>query len=156
MSQYYRVYAAIDLDAVCHNISEIKKLVGPDTKIMPVIKADGYGHGAVPVAKALNKIGVDGFAVAIIEEGIALRKQGITKPILILGYTSEYQYASLIQHEIEQTVFSYEMAEAISKFAVTMKKDARIHIKVDTGMNRIGFKPTEESVGAGILPCRKR
>ena len=106
MNQYYRVYAAIDLDAVCHNISEIKKLVGPDTKIMPVIKADGYGHGAVPVAKALNKIGVDGFAVAIIEEGIALRKQGIT-----------------------------------------MKKDARIHIKVDTGMNRIGFKPTEESVG---------
>ena len=147
MNQYYRVYAAIDLDAVCHNISEIKKLVGPDTKIMPVIKADGYGHGAVPVAKALNKIGVDGFAVAIIEEGIALRKQGITKPILILGYTSEYQYASLIQHEIEQTVFSYEMAEAISKFAVTMKKEARIHIKVDTGMNRIGFKPTEESVG---------
>ena len=64
MNQYYRVYAAIDLDAVCHNISEIKKLVGPDTKIMPVIKADGYGHGAVPVAKALNKIGVDGFAVA--------------------------------------------------------------------------------------------
>ena len=60
MNQYYRVYAAIDLDAVCHNISEIKKLVGPDTKIMPVIKADGYGHGAVPVAKALNKIGVDG------------------------------------------------------------------------------------------------
>lgn len=147
MNHYYRVYAAIDLDAVCHNISEIKKLVGPDTKIMPVIKADGYGHGAVPVAKALNKIGVDGFAVAIIEEGIALRKQGITKPILILGYTSEYQYASLIQHEIEQTVFSYEMAEAISKFAVTMKKEARIHIKVDTGMNRIGFKPTEESVG---------
>lgn len=147
MNQYYRVYAAIDLDAVCHNISEIKKLVGPDTKIMPVIKADGYGHGAVPVAKALNKIGVDGFAVAIIEEGIALRKQGITKPILILGYTSEYQYASLIQYEIEQTVFSYEMAEAISKFAVTMKKEARIHIKVDTGMNRIGFKPTEESVG---------
>ena len=95
----------------------------------------------------MNKIGVDGFAVAIIEEGIALRKQGITKPILILGYTSEYQYASLIQHEIEQTVFSYEMAEAISKFAVTMKKEARIHIKVDTGMNRIGFKPTEESVG---------
>ena len=66
MNQYYRVYAAIDLDAICQNISEIKKIVGPDTKIMPVIKADGYGHGAVPVAKALNKIGVDGFAVAII------------------------------------------------------------------------------------------
>ena len=160
MNQYYRVYAAIDLDAICQNISEIKKIVGPDTKIMPVIKADGYGHGAVPVAKALNKIGVDGFAVAIIEEGIALRKQGITKPILILGYTSEYQYASLIQHEIEQTVFSYEMAEAISKFAVTMKKEAKIHIKVDTGMNRIGFKPTEESVGQvqriRKLPRRRR
>ena len=111
-----------------------------------MIKADGYGHGAVPIAKELNKIGVDAFAVAILEEGITLRNNGIRQPILILGYTSEYQYSSLIQYEIEPTVFCYEMAESLSKIAQALGKDAKIHIKLDTGMNRIGFKPTKESV----------
>lgn len=145
MNQYYRVHAVIDLDAICHNIKEVKRIVGPDVKVMPVIKADGYGHGSVPVAKALNEIGVDAFAVAIIEEGITLRNNGIRQPILILGYTSEYQYSSLIQYEIEPTVFCYEMAESLSKIAQALGKDAKVHIKVDTGMNRIGFQPTEES-----------
>lgn len=145
MNQYYRVHAVIDLDAICHNIKEVKHVVGPDVKVMPVIKADGYGHGSVPVAKALNEIGVDAFAVAIIEEGITLRNNGIRQPILILGYTSEYQYSSLIQYEIEPTVFCYEMAESLSKIAQALGKDAKVHIKVDTGMNRIGFQPTEES-----------
>lgn len=146
MNQYYRVHAVIDLDAICHNITEVKRVVGPDVKVMPVIKADGYGHGAVPVAKALNKVGVDAFAVAIIEEGITLRNHGIKQPILILGYTSEYQYSSLIQYEIEPTVFCYEMAQSLSKIAQALGKNAKIHIKVDTGMNRIGFQPTEQSV----------
>lgn len=75
MNQYYRVHAVIDLDAICHNIREVKRVVGEGVKVMPVIKADGYGHGAVPIAKELNKIGVDAFAVAILEEGITLRKQ---------------------------------------------------------------------------------
>ena len=146
MNQYYRVHAVIDLDAICHNIEEVKRVTGPDVKVMPVIKADGYGHGAVPIAKALNEIGVDAFAVAIIEEGITLRKNGITQPIVILGYTSEYQYSSLIQYEIQPTVFCYEMAESLSRIAAALGKDARIHIKLDTGMNRIGFKPTIESL----------
>ena len=146
MNQYYRVHAVIDLDAICHNIREVKRVVGEGVKVMPVIKADGYGHGAVPIAKELNKIGVDAFAVAILEEGITLRNNGIRQPILILGYTSEYQYSSLIQYEIEPTVFCYEMAESLSKIAQALGKDAKIHIKLDTGMNRIGFKPTEESV----------
>lgn len=146
MNQYYRVHAVIDLDAICHNIEEVKRVIGPDVKVMPVIKADGYGHGAVPIAKALNEIGVDAFAVAIIEEGITLRKNGITQPIVILGYTSEYQYSSLIQYEIQPTVFCYEMAESLSRIAAALGKDAKIHIKLDTGMNRIGFKPTRESL----------
>lgn len=146
MNQYYRVHAVIDLDAICHNIEEVKRVTGPDVRVMPVIKADGYGHGAVPIAKALNEIGVDAFAVAIIEEGITLRKNGITQPIVILGYTSEYQYSSLIQYEIQPTVFCYEMAESLSRIAAALGKDARIHIKLDTGMNRIGFKPTIESL----------
>ena len=145
MNQYYRVHAVIDLDAICHNIKEVKRVIGPGVKVMPVIKADGYGHGAVPIAKALNEIGVDAFAVAIIEEGITLRNNGITQPIVILGYTSEYQYSSLIQYEIQPTVFCYEMAESLSRIASALGKDAKIHIKLDTGMNRIGFKPTRES-----------
>lgn len=146
MNQYYRVHAVIDLDAICHNINEVKRVVGPEVKVMPVIKADGYGHGAVPIAKELNKIGVDAFAVAILEEGITLRNHGIQQPIVILGYTSEYQYSSLIQYEIEPTVFCYEMAESLSKIASALGKDAKVHIKLDTGMNRIGFKPTKESL----------
>lgn len=146
MNQYYRVHAVIDLDAICHNINEVKRVIGPEVKVMPVIKADGYGHGAVPIAKELNKIGVDAFAVAILEEGITLRNHGIKQPIVILGYTSEYQYSSLIQYEIEPTVFCYEMAESLSKIASALGKDAKVHIKLDTGMNRIGFKPTKESL----------
>jgi len=146
MNEYYRVHAVIDLDAICHNIKEVKRVIGPDVKVMPIIKADGYGHGAVPIAKALNEIGVDAFAVAIIEEGITLRKNGITQPIVILGYTSEYQYSSLIQYEIQPTVFCYEMAESLSKIAAALGQNAKIHIKLDTGMNRIGFKPTRESL----------
>ena len=146
MNQYYRVHAVIDLDAICHNIKEVKRVIGPGVKVMPVIKADGYGHGAVPIAKALNEIGVDAFAVAIIEEGITLRNNGITQPIVILGYTSEYQYSALIQYEIQPTVFCYEMAESLSRIASALGKDAKIHIKLDTGMNRIGFKPTRESL----------
>lgn len=146
MNSYLRVYAEIDLDAIRDNIREIKRHIGTKTKLMAIIKADGYGHGSVPIANALRDEGVDGFGVAIIEEGILLRKRGIKQPILILGYTSQYQYAELIQYELTQTVFQYSMAESISKFAVTMGRTARIHIALDTGMNRIGFQDTEESV----------
>lgn len=146
MEKYLRVYAEINLDAINHNIKEVKKAVGEQAKVMAVIKADGYGHGAVMVANSLNQIGIDGFAVAIIEEGIELRKRGIQKPILILGYTSPYQYGELVQYGLTQTVFRYEMAEKISEFAVLLGKTAKIHIKLDTGMNRIGFKDNEESI----------
>lgn len=146
MNSYLRVHADIDLDAIKKNIKEVKKAVGDSTKVMAIIKADGYGHGAVPCAKALTKVGVDAFGVAIIEEGIILRKNGIKQPILILGYTSEYQMSRMIQYELTQTVFELEMAKNISKYAVALNKKAKIHIKIDTGMNRIGFKDSDENI----------
>ena len=142
MTQYMRVYAQIDLDAIRHNIKEIRKKVGNDTKIMLVIKADGYGHGSVPVAQALQEQ-VEAFCVATIEEGILLRNRGITKTILILGYTAKEQYPQLIQYDLSQTVFEYEMAEGISKLAVAMNKKGKINIAIETGMNRIGFFDNE-------------
>ena len=89
MNQYYRVHAVIDLDAICHNIREVKRVVGEGVKVMPVIKADGYGHGAVPIAKELNKIGVDAFAVAILEEGITLRNNVRSCMFCSRGSTSD-------------------------------------------------------------------
>lgn len=143
---YFRVQANINLDAICNNINAIRQVIKPGTKIMAVIKADGYGHGASHIAAALNEIGVDAFAIAILEEGVDLRQRGIDKPMLILGYTPKEQYADLVKYDISQTVFEYSMAEEISKQAVKQGKHGRIHIKVETGMNRIGFFDTDESI----------
>lgn len=143
---YYRVQANVNLDAIRHNIIEIREKLHAGTKIMAIIKADAYGHGAVPVAKAIDQIGVDAYGVAIIEEAIELRDAGITKPILILGYTPKEQYSLVIANDVMQTVFQYEMAKALSEEAKTQGKVAKIHIKIDTGMSRIGFSDTPESL----------
>lgn len=145
-THYFRVQANINLDAICNNINAIRQVIQPGTKIMAVIKADGYGHGASHIATALNEIGIDAFAIAILEEGVDLRQRGIDKPMLILGYTPKEQYADLVKYDISQTVFEYSMAEEISKQAVKQGKNGRIHIKVETGMNRIGFPDTDESI----------
>ncbi|MDE7325179.1 MAG: alanine racemase [Lachnospiraceae bacterium] len=147
---YYRVYAKINLDALCSNIINIRKLVRPQTKIMAVIKADGYGHGAVPIARAFDQLDVGGecvvasYGVAIVEEGIELRRAGITKPILVLGYTPPELVAKAVQNDITLTVFEYSLAEKISREAVAQGRVAAIHIKVDTGMGRIGYAGTKE------------
>lgn len=145
-AHYFRVQANINLDAICNNIEAIRQVIQPGTKIMAVIKADGYGHGASRIASVLNEIGIDAFAIAILEEGVDLRLRGINKPMLILGYTPKEQYADLVKYDISQTVFDYNMAEEISKQAVLQGKTGRIHIKLETGMNRIGFADTEESL----------
>lgn len=146
MEEYFRVKAEVDLSAIVHNIKEVMRVVGKDIKVMAVIKADGYGHGAVPIAQELDKIGIGGYAVAIMEEAIELRKAGTKTPILILGFTAPAQYKTLIEHNVAMTMFSYEMAKELSDVAVSTGNEAKIHIKVDTGMNRIGFKPTQESL----------
>ena len=145
MKEYYRVKANIDLDAICENIKETRKIIKPGTKIMGIIKADGYGHGAIPIARALNEL-VDEYGVAILEEGLELRRAGIQKPILILGFTPNEQHKDMIAYDIMTSVFQYQMAENISKEACRQGKVAKIHIKLDTGMGRIGFKMEEESI----------
>lgn len=144
MKEYYRVYADIDLDAIYENVKNAKALLKKDTKMMAIVKADGYGHGAVEVARQIDEL-VDAYGVAILEEGIELRKAGFTKPILILGYTPKPLYPAMIRYDIATAVFTMEMAIEISDTAVAMHKNANIHIKLDTGMSRIGFAITKES-----------
>lgn len=143
--KYDRTYVEIDLEAIRHNILQEKENVGNSVKMMAVIKADAYGHGDIRVAEALNDI-VDAYGVAVVEEALRLRQNGVGKMILILGYTGDEWFEDVILHHISQTVYSYEMAEKLSDAAVRLGKTAHIHIKVDTGMSRIGFLPTADSV----------
>ena len=143
--RYYRTYAAVDLDALCSNILNTKKRVGADTKIMAVVKADGYGHGAVPIARAFDELMDNGkpvvaaYGVAMVEEGIELRRAGITKPILVLGHITPGEIAEAVRYKIAVTVSNFDSAQAASQAAVLQGSRARIHIKVDTGMGRIGY-----------------
>lgn len=146
MNRYRRVHAEIDLDAVIHNMEAMHGIISEETKIMAVIKADGYGHGAVEIAGAIDHLDyLYGYAVATVEEGQILRNHGITKPILILGYAFPEQYEKMIKAEIRPTVFTREMAEELSQAAERAGTDCRIHFAVDTGMSRIGYQVTEES-----------
>lgn len=141
---YFRTQAAIDLDAVEYNFNNTRKKLPKAAKILCVIKADAYGHGAVPIAKFLqNKC--DFFGVACIEEAVELIKAEIEKPILILGYAAPEVYNIVVEHDIRIPVFSYEMAKALSDEAVIQNKTALFHFCIDTGMSRIGFQTDTES-----------
>lgn len=141
-----RVYASVDLDAIRHNVLEVRKRVGEKTGIMAVIKADGYGHGACEIARALDGI-ADYYAVATIEEGVQLRRLGIETPIMILSYVFPEHYAEAIREDIELTVFDKESASELSYIAKIVGKTAKVHIALDTGMSRIGFDLSEASAG---------
>jgi len=143
---YYRAQVNINLDAIRSNINEIRRHLKKDTKLMVIVKADAYGHGAVAVSKALENGLADAFGVAIIEEAVELRKAGITKPILILGFTPREQFDLVVSYDVIQTVYQYEMAQELSKEAIKQGKTAKIHIKVDTGMSRLGFSDSQESI----------
>ncbi|NLP16059.1 MAG: alanine racemase [Clostridiales bacterium] len=143
---YYRVQANINLDAIRSNIRQIRNSIDKDTKLMVIVKADAYGHGAVAISKALENGMVDAYGVAIIEEAIELRKAGIKKPILILGYTPMEQFDLVVSYDVMQTVYQYEMAKKLSEEAVKQNKTARIHIKIDTGMSRLGFSDSYETI----------
>ncbi|MDO4847851.1 MAG: alanine racemase [Clostridiaceae bacterium] len=141
-----RAYAVIDLDALRANAQAVIDKVGPDVKIMSIVKTDAYGHGAVPVARELEDLGVDYFGVASVDEGVLLRKHGIKSPILILGYVFPEEYERLIDSELMHAVFSYDNAVALNEKAKWLNKTVKIHIKVDTGMGRIGFLPNKDSI----------
>lgn len=154
MTEYQRVTAEIDLDAVAYNIRNIRERVNKNSKIMGIVKADAYGHGAVEVSKVLLYNGADWLGVAMIDEAIQLRQNNIMVPILILGYTLETKIDDVVRYDIIQTVFSYDMAKLVSDAAVKQNKIAKIHIKVDTGMGRIGFMP-DENIGEEVLKISK-
>ncbi len=144
---YHRVFAEINLDAVCKNFCSLKSLCNEDVMTMAVVKADAYGHGAVEIANLLrNK--ADYFAVATLEEGIELRENGILSPVLILAHCSPLQYEQLLEYNIIPTIYNLDEALMLNQCAENACKTATIHIAVDTGMNRIGFDTSDESISA--------
>ena len=146
MKAYNRVCARIDLDAVEYNIEMMKNNVRDGAKMLGVVKTDGYGHGAVQIAKMLSpKDYMWGFAVATLDEAVVLRHGGIEKPILVLGCIFPDQREDMIKHDIRMTLYTEEMAREVSELAVKMGKQAYIHIKLDTGMSRLGFLIEEEA-----------
>jgi len=139
-------WAEINLDNLANNMKEIRRLTDEKAQITAVIKADGYGHGAKYIAQTLLENGADRFAVAVLDEALELRNYGITVPILVLGYTQPERAKAIVENNIEQAVYSYELAKALSDEAVEQNKEVKIHIKVDTGMGRIGFRCEESAI----------
>jgi alanine racemase len=138
------VWAEVDLDRLAHNMREIRK-AAQSREIIAVIKADGYGHGALDIAPTLLENGATRIAVAVLNEAVELRRGGIEEPIMVLGFTPPSLIDMLLRYDIEQTVYSYELARDISLLAKKKNKVAKVHIALDTGMGRIGFLPNEES-----------
>lgn len=157
-TSYYRVYARVDLDAIKSNIKEIKRHIhknikpseNKQVKIMAVIKADGYGHGATPIGRELEQLDIDYIAVAIYQEGIALRKEGIKTPILVLGNTPKEAFEKLFEYDLAQTVYSIHMGKELEAVAIAKQKVAKIHLKIDTGMGRIGLRAIRQPVDSVV------
>ena len=147
LESYQRVWAEVDLDAIWENMVHMKENIAENTKILAVIKTDGYGHGGVPIAKMLEQLDfMFGYAAATYEEAHVLREAGVKKPILILGYTFPYCYEELIREEIRPAVYRRDTVEELAAAAAKVGKKAKVHIKVDTGMGRIGITPDEEGL----------
>ena len=146
---YNRIYARINMDNLRYNINKMKSLRKPDMKIMPIIKADAYGHGAVEIAKRITDLS-DYFGVATIDEAVELRNAGINTPILIIGYTDSEDYDKLLAYNITQAVYDIDECKKLSDMAIRVGKKAKVHIKVDTGMSRIGFAVSDEEIKKAI------
>lgn len=133
------VWAEVDLKAIAHNIRELRRITNPKARFMAIVKANAYGHGIIEVARQSLENGAEALGVANIEEGIQLRKAGIDAPVLIFGYTSPVHVKKLIEFDLTQTVYSYETSRALSEAVAAYGKKIKVHIKVDTGMGRLGL-----------------
>jgi alanine racemase len=133
----------VDLNNLAHNFYSIKRLASPKVLVMVTVKADAYGHGLIPVSKRLVSCGVDYLGVASIDEGIELRKAGLTRPILVLGHVLEKDLSPIFEYGLTQTVSTLELAKALGKKARSLDKPVNVHIKVDTGMGRLGVLHNE-------------
>ncbi len=140
-----RVYAKVNLDNIKKNIDAIREHLPENTDITGIVKADAYGHGATKVTEFLCELGINRFGVATMQEALDLRNDGVTAPILILGETFREEFKVAVQHNIDCTVSDYDTAKFFAEIAKQMGKTATVHIKVDTGMGRIGFQPNEQS-----------
>ena len=149
MKKYSRIRADIDLDVIAHNFDVMHQRLRPGTRMCAVVKADCYGHGAVPIAGMIQNYDyIWGYACATAEEAMTLRRSGIRKPIVLLGYAFPESYEDIIDYDIRACVFETESARALSHVASLLQRTALVHIALDTGMGRIGFSDTEESVEA--------
>lgn len=151
---YDRSCVEIDLGALRHNLREIKSAVSEGAEVMAVVKADAYGHGALECAKTLLDNGAFGLCVATIDEAVELRKQGITAKLLILGCTDPMRYVDVVKYDVDQAVYDVESAELLSKEAVKQNKTVNIHVKLDTGMGRIGFLTDGSSTDEIARMCK--
>lgn len=142
MKSYSRVYATVNLDAIRANMEAFRRRVRKDAMLCAVVKTDGYGLGAVPVARTVSDL-VWGFAVATVDEALNLREHGITHPILVLGYVPREQYEELVRGEIRFAAYRKQDVRELSEIAVSLGKKACVHVKTDTGMGRIGVQPGE-------------
>lgn len=146
MSERLRpAWVEVNKEKAIHNLLEVRRAVGPNKKICAVVKADSYGMGSLELSKMYLNNGVDMFAVAVIGEALELRQEIKDKDILVLGFTTEEFYEEAIENDITLTIFNYEHALKLNEIAKELNKDAKIHIKVETGMNRLGFLPTSEN-----------
>lgn len=152
---YRNTWAEISLDAIFHNVSSFKKYVGKQTKLMAVVKADGYGHGSVEIAKTAMEAGADYLAVALLDEALILRKSGIHSPLLVLGFTGEDGVEAAVENDITLTIFTKDVLKKVEQEAEKKEKTARIHLKIETGMNRIGLANIKEVMEiAGAINSR--
>lgn len=136
-------WVEIDLEAIAHNVRRLCALIGSDVALMVIVKADGYGHGAIKTARTALNNGASWLGVACLSEALALRRVGIEAPILALGYTPPWQAREMVEQQIDATVFSLENAQALSRAALELGRTACVHVKVDTGMGRLGLAPAE-------------
>ncbi|MTI71501.1 MAG: alanine racemase [Firmicutes bacterium] len=140
------VWAEINLDNLANNIKEVKRITKEGTLVTAVVKADGYGHGALMCAKTFLDNGADRLAVATLSEAIQLREKGIDEHLLILGYTPTEQAKEVVDYDITQTIYKYEQGKKLSDEAIKQNKDVKVHIKIDSGMSRLGFFPNEKTI----------
>jgi len=141
-----RVYAKVNLDNIQKNIEAIRNKLPNSTDITGIVKADAYGHGATKITEFLCELGINRFGVATMQEALDLRNDGVNAPILILGETFKEDFPLAVENNIDCTVSDYETAKYFAEKAIEMGKEATVHIKIDTGMGRIGFQPNEQSL----------
>ncbi|MBE3590162.1 MAG: alanine racemase [Firmicutes bacterium] len=148
-------WVEVDLDAIAHNVRTARQALRPGAQLMAVVKADAYGHGAVPVARAALRAGAAWLGVAVLSEALELRAAGLRAPILILGWTPPELAREAVRHDVALTVFRAEEARELARLARETGRPARVHLKVDTGMGRLGVPPDERGLAAAEALARE-